>query len=192
MLFRGRCTKVLAIWCRARPWWHRAAVLGQNLAVQTLVLHDVVGPAYLQRIPCAQTAISEYGSELCCFTQTVNAMFPCRYDGIWHQGTARCGTYTEIQPAPPGAPGSIPNIELFSPEEVLQEAAAAAAGVSMVSAAADAGAAAAAAAWGSSSGGGSGSGWSGQQHTACTVMAAAAGGDGGMGSSYAAAAAETY
>lgn len=46
---------------------------------------------------------------------------------MWHEGTPRCGTYSEIQPAPPGAPGSIPNVELADLQGVLQDAAAAAA-----------------------------------------------------------------
>lgn len=51
----------------------------------------------------------------------------CRYDAVWHQGTAKCGSYSQVQPAPPGAPGSLPNIELCDPEQVLAEAVAAAA-----------------------------------------------------------------
>lgn len=45
-----------------------------------------------------------------------------RYDGVWHQGDAKRGSYSEVQPAPPGAPGALPNIELCSPELVLAAA----------------------------------------------------------------------
>ena len=69
---------------------------------------------------------------------------------MWHEGTPRCGTYSEIQPAPPGAPGSIPNIELADLAGVLQDAeqeaaaaAAAAAGASLGLKASAAGSAAA-------------------------------------------------
>lgn len=40
-----------------------------------------------------------------------------------------CGSYSEVQPAPPGAPGSLPNIELRAPAAVLQEGAAVALGL---------------------------------------------------------------
>jgi hypothetical protein len=90
-----------------------------------------------------------------------------RYDGLWHQGSPRCGTYSEIQPAPPGAPGSIPNIELSDPDQILHEAAAAAAaaGAKMALAAAETAAAALVGL------GGSYQDWQQQQHTACTVTA---------------------
>jgi hypothetical protein len=52
-----------------------------------------------------------------------------RYDGIWQEGVVKCGSYSEVQPAPPGAPGALPCIELCSPAGVLQEGAAAALGL---------------------------------------------------------------
>lgn len=76
----------------------------------------------------------------------------CRYDGVWHEGTAKCGSYAEVQPALPGAPSALPNIELCCPELVLAEAAAAAAtaGANAGAAASAAGAAVAAALWSAS------------------------------------------
>ncbi|KAF8063693.1 hypothetical protein HT031_003548 [Scenedesmus sp. PABB004] len=51
-----------------------------------------------------------------------------RFDGVWHEGTARCGAYSEVQPAPPGARGALPTCELAEPDAVLQEALQGAAG----------------------------------------------------------------
>jgi hypothetical protein len=45
-----------------------------------------------------------------------------RFDGTWHEGTAKCGTYSEIHTPPPGTPGSLPPIELKQPDAVLQAA----------------------------------------------------------------------
>lgn len=108
----------------------------------------------------------------------------CRYDGVWNNGNPRCGTYSEIQPAPPGAPGSIPNIELSDPDDILQEAAAAAAAGAKLALAAAETAAAALAGLGNSMHSCHGNGyqsWAGQQqqlqlqqHTACTVTASGA------------------
>ena len=57
------------------------------------------------------------------------AFLHTRYDGIWQEGVVKCGSYSEVQPAPPGAPGALPCIELCSPAGVLQEGAAAALGL---------------------------------------------------------------
>ena len=48
--------------------------------------------------------------------------FRCRFDGIWHNDVPKCGEYRELEPAPPGAPGSIPNVEVVAPEVVMAEA----------------------------------------------------------------------
>lgn len=71
----------------------------------------------------------------------------CRYDGVWHQGSAKCGSYSEVHPAPPGARGALPNLELCDPGLVLAQAeeAWAALGAAAGGAAVTAGAAAAAA-----------------------------------------------
>jgi hypothetical protein len=53
----------------------------------------------------------------------------CRYDGIWQEGVVKCGSYSEVQPAPAGALGALPCIELCSPAAVLQEGATAALGL---------------------------------------------------------------
>lgn len=45
-----------------------------------------------------------------------------RFDGTWHEGIAKCGTYSEIHTPPPGTPGSLPPIELKQPDAVLQAA----------------------------------------------------------------------
>jgi hypothetical protein len=49
-----------------------------------------------------------------------------RFDGIWNNDVPKCGEYRELEPAPPGAPGSIPNVELVQPDVVAAEAKAAA------------------------------------------------------------------
>ncbi|GBF87927.1 MORN repeat-containing protein [Raphidocelis subcapitata] len=46
-----------------------------------------------------------------------------RYDGVWEAGVPRCGAYCEVRPAPPGAPGSLPCVQLAAPDGVLQRAA---------------------------------------------------------------------
>lgn len=45
-----------------------------------------------------------------------------RYDGVWQNGTAKCGTYSEIHQAVPGAVNSLPPIELQNPNAVLSTA----------------------------------------------------------------------
>lgn len=45
-----------------------------------------------------------------------------RFDGVWHNDTPKCGSYSEIEPAAPGAAGAIPNIELANLVGVLQQA----------------------------------------------------------------------
>lgn len=42
-----------------------------------------------------------------------------RYDGVWQCGVAKCGSYSEIHQAPPGAPNSLPPCELQNPQSVL-------------------------------------------------------------------------
>lgn len=46
----------------------------------------------------------------------------CRFDGMWVNDKATCGTYSEIEAAAPGVPGSLPNVELAEPDAVLQQA----------------------------------------------------------------------
>ncbi len=41
---------------------------------------------------------------------------------MWVNDKATCGTYSEIEAAAPGVPGSLPNVELAEPEAVLQQA----------------------------------------------------------------------
>lgn len=45
-----------------------------------------------------------------------------RYDGIWSEGTAKCGTYSEIQQSLPGDPGMLPVLELARPRAVIDDA----------------------------------------------------------------------
>jgi hypothetical protein len=52
----------------------------------------------------------------------------CRYKGVWEAGVPRCGAYCEVRPAPPGAPGSLPCVELAEAEGGLQAAAGAVGG----------------------------------------------------------------
>lgn len=42
-----------------------------------------------------------------------------RFDGVWQQGVAKCGTYSEIHTPPAGTPGSLPPVELQQPDAVL-------------------------------------------------------------------------
>lgn len=50
-----------------------------------------------------------------------------RFDGVWHADQPRCGSYSEVLPAPPGSAGALPNVELADAAAVLREATAAAA-----------------------------------------------------------------
>uniref|UniRef100_A0A061SQ16 MORN repeat-containing protein 3 n=1 Tax=Tetraselmis sp. GSL018 TaxID=582737 RepID=A0A061SQ16_9CHLO len=49
-----------------------------------------------------------------------------RYDGVWENDVAKCGTYSEIEESPPGARGTIPVLEVLDPGQVLKDATAAA------------------------------------------------------------------
>jgi hypothetical protein len=46
-----------------------------------------------------------------------------RYDGVWDNDLPRCGSYSEVAPAPPGSRGSLPTVELARADGVLREAA---------------------------------------------------------------------
>lgn len=45
-----------------------------------------------------------------------------RYDGVWVDGTPKCGAYSEIQQSLPGNPGMLPVLELVRPKAVLEGA----------------------------------------------------------------------
>ncbi|KAG1678164.1 hypothetical protein FOA52_016101 [Chlamydomonas sp. UWO 241] len=45
-----------------------------------------------------------------------------RYDGVWSEGTAKCGSYSEVHAPPPGTVGALPPIELKAPDAVLMAA----------------------------------------------------------------------
>lgn len=47
----------------------------------------------------------------------------CRYDGVWQDGVAKCGSYSDVHPPAPGAAGNLPNLELADPAGVLHDAA---------------------------------------------------------------------
>ena len=50
-----------------------------------------------------------------------------RFDGVWCGDAPRAGAYSEARPAPPGAAGALPTVELAAPGAVLRDAKAAAA-----------------------------------------------------------------
>jgi hypothetical protein len=45
-----------------------------------------------------------------------------RFDGVWHDGRIKCGTYSEIEPSAPGTLGVLPNIELADADAVANAA----------------------------------------------------------------------
>jgi hypothetical protein len=45
-----------------------------------------------------------------------------RFDGVWQEGVAKAGSYSEIHAPPAGTPGSLPPSELVSSNQVEQEA----------------------------------------------------------------------
>ena len=45
-----------------------------------------------------------------------------RYDGVWVDDLPKCGEYTEIQDMGPGAPSSLPTLELANPKGVYRGA----------------------------------------------------------------------
>lgn len=64
------------------------------------------------------------GQPACSLTAPLAGRDACRYDGVWCNGIAKAGSYSEVAPAPPGAPGALPNLELAEPAAVLAGAAA--------------------------------------------------------------------
>ena len=73
---------------------------------------------------CHRAALPRWPPRSCLTGPLAAACAPagCRFDGIWHNDRPTCGSYSEIEPAAPGAPGSLPNVELAEPELVLQQA----------------------------------------------------------------------